>query len=83
MANKLRVPLTFGLVIGIALPLTNTVEKALEPRLGVAGSLLAGLIVVVLVSLTVALLVTGLFELPRLFGRKAKAERLKPMMTDT
>ncbi len=77
MAKKWRLPLAIGLIIGIARPLTNVVEKALQPRLGVAGSLLVGLIVVVLVSLIVALIVTGLF------GRKAKAEQLKPTTTDT
>ncbi len=72
MANKWRLPLTVGLAIGLALPAAANVIRAVEPSLGVAGSLLVGLVAAAVAGGATALILNGLLELPRvLAGKKA------------
>ncbi len=79
MLKKLRFPLTVGPAIGLALAASANVARALEPRLGVSGSILVGLIAAAFTGGAVALLLNGLLEHPRILaGKKPVGDSARP-----
>jgi hypothetical protein len=64
-ARDWRSPLVIGLAVGLAVPFTRDLEKALDPMLGYTGALAVSLVAAAAVGGLVALVLSCLFKVGR------------------